>query len=158
MFVEKNVKMLISFQRSRYSSFLFQIFFVYELLTQRKNYSNISYFLMRFTNNEKWSPFLGEANYTVFRDLALYIFHFPLHKYIIRLHLKILQKFSSGLYTSLSHIHSHWLPYKMLVALCLNKVSHFIMSLYKIYTMYSILKRRQCVFLTQSQRNVALDL
>ena len=35
----------------------------------------------------------------------------------------------------------------MLVALCLNKVSCFIMLLYKIYTMYSILKGRQCVFL-----------
>ena len=41
------------------------------------------------------------------------------------------------------------LPSKMLVALCLNKVLCFIMPLIKIYTMYSILKRRQCVFLTQ---------
>ena len=36
----------------------------------------------------------------------------------------------------------------MLVALYLNKVSCFIMTLYKIYTMFSILKRRQYVFLT----------
>ena len=40
----------------------------------------------------------------------------------------------------------------MLVGLCLNKVSCFIMPLYKIYTMYSILKPRQCVFLKQSKK------
>ena len=38
-----------------------------------------------------------------------------------------------------------WLPTKMLVALCLNKVSYFGMPLYKIYTMYSILRHRQYV-------------
>ena len=42
--------------------------------------------------------------------------------------------------------------------LCLNKVSFFIMPLYKIYTMYSISKRRQCVFLKQSRSNQASDL
>ena len=31
---------------------------------------------------------------------------------------------------------------KMLIALCLNKASSFKMALYKMYTMYSILKRR----------------
>ena len=50
------------------------------------------------------------------------------------------------------------LPYKISVALCLNKVMCFIMQQYKIYAMYSILKRRQCGFLTQSKSNQATDL
>ena len=40
-----------------------------------------------------------------------------------------------------------WLCFKMLVALSLNKVSCFIMQLYKTYTMYFILICRQCVTL-----------
>ena len=51
-----------------------------------------------------------------------------------------------------------WLPTKMLFAFCLNKVSVFIMPLYKIHTMCSVSKRRQCVLLTQSKRNQASDL
>ena len=50
------------------------------------------------------------------------------------------------------------LPTKMLVALCLNKVSCFIMPQYKIYTMYSIWKHCQCVFITQSKINQASAL
>ena len=46
----------------------------------------------------------------------------------------------------------------MLAALCSNKVSCFLMPLYKIYTMYSIFKRHPFFFLTQSKSNQALDL
>ena len=41
----------------------------------------------------------------------------------------------------------YWLPSKMLVAMCMTKVSYLILLLYKIYTMYSSLKHRQmCIF------------
>ena len=51
-----------------------------------------------------------------------------------------------------------WLPSKILVALCLIKVLRFIMPLYKMYTMYAILKRSQCIFLTHSKSNQTSDL
>ena len=41
----------------------------------------------------------------------------------------------------------------MLAALCLNIVLYIIMPLYELYTMYSILKRRQCKILTLSKSN-----
>ena len=53
---------------------------------------------------------------------------------------------------------SDGLPSKMLVVLCLNEISCFIMPLYKKYTMYSISKRSQCVVLTQSKINQTSDL
>ena len=60
--------------------------------------------------------------------------------------------------TTFLYCYIFWLSFKMLAALRLNKVSCFIMPLYKIYTMCSIVKRRKSVFLTQSKSNQTSDL
>ena len=70
--------------------FLLKLFCI-SIIHPKKNYSKLHYFLMRSTtNSKKWFPFFEEVKYAVFRDSALQIFHFPLHKHIIGLQLKIL--------------------------------------------------------------------
>ena len=94
MFVGKSVKMnSIACQLSVKQVLIASVwnFFCLSIIHPKKNYSKIYYFLMRFTNNnEKWSLFLEEVKYGVFRHLALYGFHFPLLEHIIRLHTYII--------------------------------------------------------------------
>ena len=113
MLVKKSVKMhsvacQLSVKQILDASFWY-FFFCISIMHPKKNYSKIHYILMRFTNNnEQWSPFLKEVKYAVFRDLSLYIFHFPLCIHILGYTWKYYQQFSSGLRICLSQIYSHY--------------------------------------------------
>ena len=90
--VKKSLKMHSTFSEAG-SGHFFLKFFLYINLHLKKNYSKTNHLLLRFTNNnEKWSPYVEDITYAVFRDLALYIFHFFNWKYY--------KQFSSKLYTN----------------------------------------------------------
>ena len=102
---------------------------------KKKNYS--------FFNFRKYILFVQKVTATCHWSIKLFSILMPLHG-IFKFRLLVFPK-------GLNMVFGLRLTFIMLVALCVNKVQCFIKPLYKMFTMYTISKRRQCVFLKQSK-------